>query len=150
MARRLLRQPRLASPGELPGWSRRATGLGRLEDSPGGGLEESALAIASAFHADETALAVADALLVLCEGDARSARQELQQLRPALRRNAELRQRVLEAGPAGAEALARQDRQEWATEELQNKRRRWAEEVLRDAILPQELQDLLSKCWPRR
>lgn len=121
----------------------------QLAPSAGGssssGQEESTLAIVSAFHAQETAIAVTDAMLLLCEGDADAARREFQQLRPALRRNPELRRRVLEAGPLGAEVLALEDRREWATPELRTKRRRWVQEAIKEVLLDDGMQQLLER-----
>lgn len=100
--------------------------------------------MAADFYVEETAVAVADAVLLLCEGDTDAALREFRQLRPALRRNSGLRGQVLVAGPLGADAVVRQDRREWATAALRDQRRRWALEALREAVLPPEVQNLLA------
>lgn len=80
--------------------------------------------------ARETAAAVTEAFLsahALAE-----ARRLLLALGAGLRVNDSLRCEVLRAGPFGVGVLARQDPQEWASEEIQAKRRQWAQEALQE------------------
>jgi len=81
-------------------------------------------------HADLIGKAITEAFIK--EHGAAAARRYLLDLCASLRRNATLREEVMVAGVTGAAKLARQDPREWATDELQAKRCRWAQESLRE------------------
>lgn len=78
----------------------------------------------------ETAGAIVDAFMET--HGAANARRLLLDLGASLRRNAALREEVVATGASVAARLVQQDPREWATDELRNKRSRWAEEALQE------------------
>eukprot|EP00747_Dinoflagellata_sp_TGD_P031394 gnl/TRDRNA2_/TRDRNA2_135247_c0_seq1.p1 gnl/TRDRNA2_/TRDRNA2_135247_c0~~gnl/TRDRNA2_/TRDRNA2_135247_c0_seq1.p1 ORF type:complete len:360 (+),score=48.48 gnl/TRDRNA2_/TRDRNA2_135247_c0_seq1:50-1129(+) len=87
-------------------------------------------ALCGGEHAQAIATAIVEAFLQENEPDC--ARRLLLDLVAALRRNKALREEILVSGATKARELAQQDPRQWATDELQAKRSRWAEESLNE------------------
>merc|ERR1712048_232305 len=92
--------------------------------------ERASALLCTALCGGERAQAIATAIVeaFLQEKEPKCARRLLLDLVAALRRNKGLREEIIVSGTMKARELAQQDPRQWATDKLQAKRSRWAEE----------------------